>query len=87
MGMIETGQHDEIKKLYNSPANKRLKYCALAAILVSIALMLAMIIWIDRLSYKAILIMKGCAGIGAIIFVVLIGILIYRVNSKYIQQK
>ena len=68
MGMIEFGPHEEIKKLYNTPVNRRLKYCALGAISVSIALMIIMIIWMDEISAKMKLFMRGCAGLCAIVF-------------------
>lgn len=77
----------ELNRLYNAPANKRLKSWALVVIAISIALMLAMIIWMEDLSATSILIMRGCAGLGAIIFVVLVGILTYRVNSQHIQNR
>lgn len=77
----------ELNRLYNASTNKRLKYSAIVVIAVAIALMLSMIIWMDDLSETSILIMRGCAGLGAIIFVVLVGILTYRVNSQHIQNR
>ena len=87
MGMIEFGPHEEIKKLYNTPVNRRLKYCALGAISVSIALMIIMIIWMDEISAKMKLFMRGCAGLCAIVFVILCGCLVYRVCSAWFRQK
>lgn len=86
MGMIEIGPRDELNKLYNKPANRKIKYCALVAISITIALMLAMLIWREQLSYRNILLMRGLAGLLAIIFVVLCGILVYRVNREYINS-
>ena len=43
MGMIEISSHDEIKKIYNIPAN--VKCCAVIAISITIALLLAVLIW------------------------------------------
>lgn len=77
----------ELNRLYNAPTNKRLKYSALGVIAITIALLISMIIWMDDLSVKSILIMRGCAGFGAIIFVVLVGVLTYRVNSQHIENK
>lgn len=73
-------REDELKKLYRTPANLRLKYWALASISVLIVLFLAMIIWVDDISYKWWMFMRGCAGLFAIIFVLLCAILVYRVN-------
>lgn len=87
MGMIELGSRDEIKKLYDTPANRRLKYCALGAIAVSVLLMLFMIIRMDALSDKVLLLLRGCAGLGAIIFVSLYVCLVYRVYREYFRQK
>lgn len=87
MGMIEIGPRDELKKLYNKPANRKLKYCAVVAISVTIALMLAMLICMEQLSYRSLLLMRGFAGLFAIVFVVLCGVLVYRVNREYINSK
>ena len=87
MGMIELGPRDGIKKLYRTPANRRLKYLALAAICASILLMLATIILMDGISAKGLLIMRGCAGLCALLFIVLYGTLVYRVNRELIKRK
>lgn len=87
MGMNEFGPRAELNKLYDKPANRKLKYCAIVAISISIALMLAMLIFLEQLSDRNLLLMKGLAGLFAIIFVVLYGILVYRVNREYINSK
>ena len=86
MGMIEIGPRDEIKKIYDRPVNRRIKYCAVVAISITIVLLLAMLIWMGELSERNILLMKGSAGLFAIIFAVLYGVLVYRVNREYIAQ-
>lgn len=87
MGIFEIGPRDELKKLYNKPANRKLKYCAILAISIVIALMVAILIWMDNLSYRNLLLMKGFAGLFAIVFAVLYGVLLYRVNREYINGK
>lgn len=87
MGMIEIGPRNELNKIYNKPANRKLKYCAIVAISITIAIMLAILICMDRLSYRNLLLMKGFAGLFAIIFAVLYGTLVYRVNREYISKK
>lgn len=87
MGMIEIGPHDEIKKLYNTPANKRLKRWALAAIAVSILLMTVMLIWIDTIPHRTMLWMRGFAGLFALIFAIIYACLVYRVNRAYITRR
>lgn len=80
-------QRDELNKLYNTRANLRLKYIAIGIMAVGIAIMLAIIIWMDQISREMMLLMRGCVGICAIVFVILCGIPVYRVNSAYWQQR
>ena len=77
---------EELRNLYNAPENRRLKYCAIPIIAIVIILLLSMTIWIDEISSKALLIMCGCAGLGAILFVVIVGILSYRVNKQHFSN-
>lgn len=52
MGMIEIGPRDELNKLYNKPANRKIKYCAVVAISITLALMLVILICMEHLSYR-----------------------------------
>lgn len=87
MGMIEIGPRDELKRIYNKPANRKLKYCAIAAISIAAILLLVCLIWMDCLSITSILLLRGFTGLFAIIFVVLYSVLLYRVNREYIKGK
>lgn len=87
MGMIEIGPRDELKRIYNKPANRKLKYCAIAAISIAAILLLVCLIWMDCLSVTSILLLRGFTGLFAIIFVVLYSVLLYRVNREYIKGK
>lgn len=87
MGMIEIGPRDELKRIYNKPANRKLKYCAVAAISITTILLLVCLIWMDCLSVTSILLLRGFTGLFAIIFVVLYSVLLYRVNREYIKGK
>lgn len=80
-------ERDELKHLYDAPENRRLKYCAITIIAIVIILLLSMTIWIDKISNTARLIMRGCAGLGAILFVVIVGILSYRVNKQHMSNR
>lgn len=80
-------EREDMNKLYHAPQYKKLKYIALATIAIVIVLLFATIIWMKDLSSSVIAIMRGCAGVGAIIFVVLVGILTYRVNYHHIQNR
>ena len=76
-------RQEELRKLYHTPANLRLKYIAIGAMFPVFVLMLIMIVWIDVLSVRTILFMRGCCGLFAIISVIVYAILVYRVNSAY----
>lgn len=78
---------EELNKLYKTPANLKLKYIALCVIGVAIALMIACIFLMDTISWRLLLFMRGCAGVLAFIFIVLVAILIYRVNSAYLKNR
>ena len=80
-------EREELKKLYNALEYKKLKYSAMAVIVLVIVLMLSMIIWMDDIPYRVMLFMRGCAGFGAAVFIVLVGILAYRVNSRHIKNR
>lgn len=87
MGMLEIGPHDEVKKYYETPVNKRIKHWAIGVVLVVIALLILLFVLTDAISLLAIHLLRACIGLGAIIFVVLVAILIYRVNKAYIDSK
>lgn len=80
MGMIEFGSREEIRALYDRPANRRLRRMAVGAISVSALILFSILAGGDNLSHKSVLILKGCAGAGALVFIVLYGWLMYRVN-------
>lgn len=80
-------QRRELGKIYREPANLRLKYLAIGAFCVTIALFLIIIIWMEELSWKAMLILRGSAGAFAIIGMIITAILLYRVNSAYIHRR
>lgn len=77
----------EQEKYYREKANLRLKYAAVISITISVILMIATVIWLDSISTGMLLFMRGCAGLFAIIFVVLAAILVYRVNASYLKDK
>lgn len=75
---------EELKKLYNTPANLRLKHIAICVIGVAIAILISMIFFVDKASWQLWYFMRGCAGVLAIIFVIIVTVLVYRVNRAYI---
>ena len=78
----------EREKYYREKTNTRLKYVALISIGISIILLLTMAFgFVDYNNTTAILFMRGCAGLFALIFVVLVAIIEYRVNISYFNDK
>lgn len=78
----------EREKYYREKTNLRLKYAALISIGISIVLLLTMAFgFVDLNNVTTLLFMRGCAGLFALLFVVLVGILVYRVNTSYFEDK
>lgn len=79
---------EEKEKYYREKINIRLKYAALISIGISIILLLIMTFGLVYLNNTtALLVMRGCAGLFALLFVVLVGILVYRVNVSYFNDR
>lgn len=77
----------EFRRYYNERTNKRLKYIALASISAAIILMVIMVFSLDSLSMRSLLFMRGCAGLFAIVFIVLAATIVYRANVSYFKDK
>lgn len=78
---------NELGKLYNSPENLRLKRIALCVIGAAAAILIITIFILDRISWQLLCVLRGCAGILAVIFVVIVTVLVYRVNKAYISGR
>lgn len=79
---------EEKEKYYREKTNIRLKYAALISIGISIILLLIMTFGlVDLNNTTALLVMRGCVGLFALLFVVLVGILVYRVNVSYFNDR
>lgn len=77
----------ELEKYYREKPNLRLKYAAIASIAIAIILLLINAFgWVGT-STTVQLLLQGCAGLFAIIFVVLVTILVYRVNAAHLNNK
>ena len=77
----------ELEKYYNEKPNLRLKYAAIASIAIAIILHLINAFGLVGTSTTVLQLLRGCAGLFAIIFVVLVTILVYRVNAAYLNDK
>ena len=80
-------EKEELNKIAQLPTNRKLKYLALFFISIGIILFLIMIIWFDDLSRDAILTMRGCAGLSAIFFAIIVTIYLFRINSAHHKQR
>lgn len=80
-------QKEEAEKISREPANRRLKYAAIGILSIGVVLEIVMLIWYDQISDTAILWMEGIIGLCAIIFVVLVAWLYYRINKKSINKR
>jgi nitrogen fixation/metabolism regulation signal transduction histidine kinase len=80
-------QHNEFNQLFNALKHRRLKYIALTVICAVIAAQISMIIWIDDIPNHIKVFIQGCIGIGAIVFVLLVTIIAYRVFTEYFRSK
>lgn len=76
-----------LEKYYQEKPNLRLKYAAITSACIAIALILATLFCLDSISFRTLLFMRGCTGLFAIIFVILVAILVYRVNVAYHKDK
>lgn len=77
----------EVNKIAQSPANRKLKYAALLFGVSGIILLIIMILGLETFSLTAFLVLRGCVGLFAILFVVFVAIYWYRVYYSYFKQK
>lgn len=77
----------ELNKIAQLPANRKLKYMALAFAVCGIALFIIMICGLDSFSLTAFLVLRGCAGLCGILFIIFVACYLYRVNYTYQKQK
>lgn len=77
---------EELKRLYSTPANLRLKHIALCAFGVAIAIPISLIFLVDKVSWQLLAVMRGCVGVLAIIVVIIVAILGLSVNCVYFTR-
>ena len=78
-------RREAISKAMKEKANRRLRNASFIAIGISIMLMLVKIIWWDAVSGRTFLLIRGFAGLLALISVVLYCIMFYRVNKSALK--
>ena len=79
-------EKEEKEKIAQLPSIRKLKYLAMGAIGVTISLLLINLIWIATLSRTALLAIRGSAGVFAIIFLIIVGIYMHKINTTYNKQ-
>lgn len=75
------------EELSKEPTNRRLKRGAMIAIILAIILLLLPILCGDHISWRWVLIVRGSAGVCAIVFAVLYVVMMYRINTQYVRQR
>lgn len=83
----QDGSWKEIREFYKTQANRRLKRISISVGCVAIVTILVMIFLFDDIPLRVMLFLRGCVGLCAIVYVVLVGVLVYRVNKAYINQR
>ena len=81
--------HDtaEFGRIGRIPANRKYKRIALGWICAGIIFMLAAIIGVDSFSVRTLLILRGCAGVCAVFFIIFVAIYLFRVYKTLFNQK
>lgn len=77
----------ERERIAQTPANRRLKNSAIGIMAVGICLLLSMIIWFDDIPLRTQFFMRGCVGVIAIAFVILVAVYLYRINSQFFKDR
>ena len=75
------------EKIAQLPSIRKFKYLALFSISIGIALILTNIIWLETFSLTVILVLRGCAGMCAIIFLIIVAIYMHKINTIYNEQR
>ncbi len=77
----------EIKRISNTPTNRWLKYFTMALLVMSALSLMSIAIWLDDMPDRTMLFLRGCAGLFAILGIIIYAILMFRVNSAYQKLK
>ncbi len=80
-------ERENLNAWFNLPKYRIWKYLIFADATALILLILTTIIWMNGLSWQAVMIMRGCAGVLGIIFIALGAIYCYLVYKDYIRHR
>lgn len=73
----------ELKQIARQPEIRRFYIRAIISAVIGIIFLLTMIIFIDQISDKLMLLLRGCTGLFAIISMIFAGIFYYKMYSTY----
>ena len=77
----------EINKIAQLPVNRKYKYIAIVFGIIAIVLLIIMIFGLDSFSLTAFIVLRGCVGLFAILFLIFVGYYLYRVYYSFYKQK
>lgn len=80
-------ERDNINAWFKLPKYRIWKYLIIGDGITLILLILATIIWMDSLAWQTVMVLRGCAGVLGIIFVVIAAIYCYVVYKDYIANR
>ncbi len=80
-------EHEKMNEYYNARKYRTLKYAALTAVALGVILLLCIAFYLDHIPQNVMLIMRVCAGLCAITFVVLVTIITYRANKEHVTNR
>lgn len=80
-------ERDNINAWFKLPKYRIWKYFIIGDAITLILLVLATIIWMDSLTWQTVMVLRGCAGVLGIIFVVIAAIYCYVVYMDYIANR
>lgn len=81
--MIDKEKLNELRK---TKENLRLRNIAIGVAGVAIALMISCVFFMDQISWRTYHLIRGCIGLFAIIIVIIVAVIEYRVHRTYFRQ-
>lgn len=80
-------ERENINAWFRLPRYRIWKYLIIGDASAIVSLVLATIIWMDRLEWQTVMIMRGCAGVLGAILAVLLATYYYLVYRDYIRDR
>lgn len=76
-----------LNKIAQLPTNKKFKYLAIAFGTTAVTLLIIMFLCLESFSLTTFLVLRGCVGLFAILFMIFVGCYTYRVYYIHYKQK